>query len=71
MLFGHDVPGYPSLMAMITLLSGIQLLTIGLLGEYAGKAYMESKQRPLYVVRDVIDMNTVGVSDLSSADKYC
>lgn len=69
MLFGHDVPGYPSLMAMITLLSGIQLLTIGLLGEYAGKAYMESKQRPLYVVRDVIDMNTVGVSDLSSADR--
>ncbi len=56
-------------MAMITLLSGIQLLTIGLLGEYAGKAYMESKQRPLYVVRDVIDMNTVGASDLSSADR--
>ncbi|WP_413815364.1 glycosyltransferase [Achromobacter sp.] len=43
MMFGDDVPGYPSLMAMITLLSGIQLLTIGLLGEYVGKGYLESK----------------------------
>lgn len=56
-VFGHDVPGYPSLTAMITLLSGIQLLTIGLLGEYVGKGYMESKQRPIYIVRDVLDAN--------------
>lgn len=56
-VFGHDVPGYPSLTAMITLLSGIQLLTIGLLGEYVGKGYMETKQRPIYIVRDVLDQN--------------
>ncbi|WP_447578393.1 glycosyltransferase family 2 protein [Achromobacter kerstersii] len=54
-VFGHDVPGYPSLTAMITLLSGIQLLTIGLLGEYVGKGYMETKQRPIFVVRDVLE----------------
>lgn len=53
LMFGHDVQGYPSLMAMITFLSGIQLITIGLLGEYLGKTYMESKQRPVYLVRDV------------------
>ncbi|MNQ97378.1 hypothetical protein D3C85_1130230 [compost metagenome] len=58
LMFGDDVPGYPSLMAMITLLSGIQLLTIGLLGEYVGKGYLESKQRPVFVVRDVLDYAT-------------
>lgn len=57
-VFGHDVPGYPSLTAMITLLSGIQLLTIGLLGEYVGKGYMETKQRPIFIVRDVIEQAT-------------
>lgn len=55
LLYGDTVPGYPSLMAMITVLSGIQLLTIGLLGEYLGKTYMESKQRPVYLVREVIE----------------
>ena len=53
LLFGAEVDGYPSLMAMITFLSGIQLITIGLLGEYVGKTYLESKQRPVYLVRDV------------------
>lgn len=53
LIHGDDVQGYPSLMAMITFLSGIQLITIGLLGEYMGKTYMESKQRPVYLVRDV------------------
>ncbi|WP_241049446.1 glycosyltransferase family 2 protein [Achromobacter xylosoxidans] len=53
LLFGAEVDGYPSLMAMITFLSGIQLITIGLLGEYVGKTYMETKQRPIYLVHDV------------------
>lgn len=53
-LYGSDVQGYPSLLAMVTFLSGVQLITVGLLGEYVGKTYMESKQRPLYLVRDVL-----------------
>lgn len=53
LIFGDDVEGYPSLMAMITFLSGIQLITIGLLGEYMGKTYMEAKQRPVYLVSEV------------------
>lgn len=57
-MFGDDVPGYPSMISMITLLSGIQLLTIGLLGEYVGKSYIEAKQRPVYIVRDVIESRT-------------
>lgn len=53
-LFGSDVHGYPSLIALVTFLGGVQLITVGLLGEYVGKTYMESKQRPLYLVRDIL-----------------
>ena len=42
LLLGEEVHGYPSLIAIITFLSGVQLITIGLLGEYVGKTYMES-----------------------------
>ncbi|RCW66092.1 glycosyltransferase family 2 protein [Pseudorhodoferax soli] len=53
-LFGSDVHGYPSLIALVTFLGGVQLITVGLLGEYVGKTYIESKQRPLYLVRDIL-----------------
>ena len=51
---GNQVAGYPSLIAVITFLGGVQLLSVGLLGEYVGKTYFETKQRPLYVLRDVV-----------------
>src|SRR3546814_12037397 len=69
LIFGDSVPGYPSLMAMITLLSGIQLLTIGLFGEYLGKTYMESKQRPVYLVREIIESTEAPVPGDSSAEQ--
>jgi polyisoprenyl-phosphate glycosyltransferase len=50
---GTDVPGYASLMTALLLMSGIQLLSIGVLGEYIGRIYMESKRRPSYLVRQV------------------
>ncbi len=50
---GAGVPGYPSLMVMITFLSGIQLLTIGILGEYIGRIFSETKRRPLYLIESV------------------
>lgn len=53
-IMSDPVHGYPSLIAVITFLGGIQLLAVGIVGEYVGKTYIEAKQRPNYLVRDEI-----------------
>jgi polyisoprenyl-phosphate glycosyltransferase len=51
LLFGIDVPGYASLLVSVLFLGGIQLLGIGIIGQYLGRVYAEIKQRPIYIVR--------------------
>ncbi|WP_321333937.1 glycosyltransferase family 2 protein [Breoghania sp.] len=54
LVFGIDMPGYASIMTAILFFSGIQLLSIGIVGEYVARLFNETKQRPVYLVRDVI-----------------
>ena len=53
LLFGRDVPGYASLMGAVLFLGGIQLIGIGVLGDYIGRIYIDVKRRPHYFVRAV------------------
>ncbi|MEI8054692.1 MAG: glycosyltransferase family 2 protein [bacterium] len=50
---GVDLPGYASLFVAILFIGGVQLIGIGVLGEYLGRVYQETKQRPIYVVRKI------------------
>jgi glycosyltransferase involved in cell wall biosynthesis len=52
LLFGTDLPGFPSLIVSVMFFSGIQLMSLGIIGEYIGRIFAEVKRRPLYVVGD-------------------
>jgi len=52
---GGSVPGYPTIVSLILLLGGLQLLALGIIGEYLGRNYMESKHRPIYIERRRLD----------------
>ncbi len=54
LLHGNDVPGYPSLIVIVLMLGGVQLVAIGILGEYLGRIFNETKQRPLYFINEYL-----------------
>ena len=56
-IYGVDVPGYSSLMVAVLFFGGLQLISLGVLGEYVGRILVETKQRPIYVIRQKIGLD--------------
>ncbi len=68
-IFGDPVDGWPSLVCVIFFVSGIQLLCIGILGQYLAKTYMETKKRPIYIVREMSrDLEAKSMSNIKEYD---
>jgi len=57
LLFGEVIQGFPTLITVILFFSGVQLLSIGILGEYIGHMFIESKHRPLYFIKKQYNMS--------------
>lgn len=57
-IFGIDVPGYASIMVATLFLSGIQLISLGVIGEYLGRVFTEVKDRPLYLVAETLGIDS-------------
>ena len=52
LIWGDPVGGWPSLVCIICLVSGVQLMCLGIVGQYLSKTYMEVKRRPIYLVKE-------------------
>ena len=56
LIHGIDVPGYASVIVAVTFIGGLQLTGIGIIGEYLGRSYIESKRRPIYIIRKIYEL---------------
>jgi polyisoprenyl-phosphate glycosyltransferase len=65
--FGREVPGYASLMIVVLLLGAVQIVSLGIMGEYLGRLYMETKQRPIYLVRETVGFDRVDMAEKKTA----
>ena len=63
LLYGVDVPGYASIMVVMLFFGGLNMLSMGVMGEYLGRTYTEVKQRPLYLVKELYGFETAERSE--------
>jgi glycosyltransferase involved in cell wall biosynthesis len=70
MIMGIAVPGYPTLVCLILLFGGVQLLVLGVMGDYMARDYIEGKRRPIYIARERLDTESVldGTASSRKAD---
>lgn len=61
--FGRDIPGYASIIVAVLFIGGIQLIGMGIIGEYLGRTYLESKRRPAYIVRQIYGRDKTSKQD--------
>lgn len=55
LFFGIDVPGYPTLVVLILFIGGIQMLMLGIMGQYIARIYIEGKKRPIYIAKEYLE----------------
>jgi len=55
LIAGIDIPGYATIIVLILLLGGIQLFCIGIIGEYVGRTFEQSKNRPIFIAKEILD----------------
>ena len=55
LIVGIDIPGYATIIVLILLLGGMQLFCIGIIGEYVGRTFEQSKERPIYIAKEILE----------------
>lgn len=55
LIWGIDIPGYATIIVLILFLGGVQLLCIGIIGEYVGRTFEQSKNRPVYIAKEILN----------------
>ncbi len=69
LMFGVDVPGYASLIVSITFFAGIQLLSLGIIGEYIGRIFAEVKRRPLYLIEERVGLDSLATDETPATQR--